>query len=106
MHVDDLSSAHIAAFEKLEEPGQQLFFNLGIGKSSSVKEVISTVEKVSGLSVPFEYADRRPGDPPALFADSTMANDILGWEPKFPDLEAIVETAWKWNSSHPDGFDD
>jgi len=106
VHVDDLSRAHIAAFEKLEEPGQQLFFNLGIGKPSSVKEVISAVEKVSGLSVPFEFADRRPGDPPALFADSALAHSVLGWEPEFSDLEAIVETAWKWHSSHPDGYAD
>ncbi|MDG2169366.1 MAG: UDP-glucose 4-epimerase GalE [Opitutales bacterium] len=106
VHVDDLSRAQIAAFEKLEVPGKQLFFNLGIGKPSSVKEVITAVEKVSGLNVPFEFADRRPGDPPALFADSTLAHDVLGWEPKLPDLEAIVATAWKWRSSHPEGFED
>lgn len=106
IHVDDLSRAHIAAFRPLDEPGTQLFLNLGVGQPSSVKEVISAVETVSGLTVPVEYVERRPGDPPALYSDSRLARETLGWEPQFPDLESIVATAWKWHSSHPDGFGD
>jgi UDP-glucose 4-epimerase len=106
VHVDDLSRAHIAAFDLLNRPGTQLFLNLGVGKGYSVKEVIEAVEKVSGKSVPVEYADRRPGDPPALYADSSKAKTTLGWEVKFDTIESIVETAWKWHSTHPNGFND
>lgn len=106
VHVDDLSRAHIAAFEKLRKPGTQLFLNLGTGKPFSVKEVIAAVEKASGLKVPVAYAERRPGDPPALYADSSLARDTLNWTLQYPELDSIVETAWKWHSTHPQGFED
>jgi UDP-glucose 4-epimerase len=106
VHVDDLSRAHIAAFKKLQAPGTQLFLNLGVGKPSSVKEVIEAVEKVSGKTVPVEYVERRPGDPPALYSDSSLAGKVLDWEVKYPELEAIVATAWKWHSTHPNGYED
>ncbi|MDA0346635.1 MAG: UDP-glucose 4-epimerase GalE [Verrucomicrobia bacterium] len=106
VHVDDLSRAHIAAFRLLNEPGTQLFLNLGVGNPSSVKEVIAAVEKVSGKTVLIEYADRRPGDPPSLYSDSTLAKKTLDWEPKYPDLESIVRTAWNWHSTHPNGYGD
>ena len=104
VHVDDLSRAHIAVFEKLQQPGQALFYNLGTGTPTSVLEVIRAVEKVSGLKVPYEFAPRRAGDPPALYADSTKAVTELGWKVKYPTIEPIVETAWRWHSNHPDGF--
>ena len=106
VHVDDLARAHIAAVEKLQRPGARFFLNLGVGKPHSVREVIDAVEQVSGIEVPVELAGRRDGDPPTLFADPSLAKDILGWEVKFPHLEDIVATAWKWHSTHPDGFDD
>ncbi len=106
IHVDDLSRAHIAAFEKLEEPDTQLFFNLGVGNPYSVKEVINAVEKVSGKTVPVEMAARRAGDPPALYAGSTLAKDTLDWEVKYDNIEDIVATAWQWHSSRPSGYDD
>lgn len=106
IHVDDLSTAHIAAFDKLLQPNAQLFYNLGVGKPYSVKEVIEAVENVSGRKVPLEYGDRRPGDPPALYADSTLAQKELGWQVQFKTLESIVETAWRWHSNHPEGFGD
>ena len=104
VHVDDLSRAHIAVFEKLQQPGQALFYNLGTGTPTSVLEVIRGVEKVSGLKVPYEFAPRRAGDPPALYADSTKAVTELGWKVKYPTIEPIVETAWRWHSNHPEGF--
>ena len=104
VHVDDLSRAHIAVFDKLSNPGATLFYNLGTGRPCSNREVIRAVEKVSGRKVPLKEASRRPGDPPALYADSTKAQRELGWKIKFPDLESIVATAWKWHSKHPDGF--
>ena len=104
IHVDDLSRAHIAAFSKLEEPGQCLFYNLGTGKPFSVLEIIQNVEKVTGLKVPYDVGARREGDPPALYADSTKAQKELGWTPVYTDIKDIVSTAWKWHQSHPDGY--
>lgn len=106
IHIDDLCRAHIAVFEKLETPGQALFYNLGTGKPASVLEIIRAVEKVTGLKVPYEIGDRRAGDPPALYADAGKARRELGWEPKYMDIEAIIATAWEWHRNHPDGFED
>jgi UDP-glucose 4-epimerase len=104
VHVDDLSRAHIAVFDKLAAPGTQLFYNLGTGTPTSVLDVIRAVEKVTGKPVPHTFAPRRAGDPPALYADSTKAQRELGWLIKFPNIESIVATAWKWHESHPEGF--
>ena len=104
VHVDDLSRAHIAVFDKLQTPGTALFYNLGTGTPTSVMEVIHAVEKVTGKKVPYVTSPRRAGDPPALYADSTKAKTELGWEPKYTTIEPIVATAWKWHSEHPNGF--
>ena len=106
VHVDDLSRAHIAVFDKLQEPGAALFYNLGTGTPTSVREVISAVEKVTGKTVPIVESARREGDPPALYADASKAREELGWEPQFMSIEPIVETAWKWHSAHPNGYND
>jgi UDP-glucose 4-epimerase len=104
VHVDDLSRAHIAVFDKLATPGAALFYNLGTGCPTSNREVIRAVEKVTGRKVEVVVGARRPGDPPALFADSTKAQRELGWKVKFPDIESIVETAWRWHGGHARGF--
>lgn len=104
VHVDDLSRAHIAVFEKLEEPGAAYFYNLGTGRPSSVREIIHAVEAVTGLSVPVIEADRRPGDPPALYADSSKACSELGWEIQYMDVQDIIATAWNWHKKHPEGY--
>lgn len=106
VHVDDLSRAHIAVFPKLEQPGTGLFYNLGTGKPSSNREVIRAVERATGKKVPVIESPRRPGDPPALYADSRKAQTELGWKIKFPDIDSIVATAWKWHQSHPKGYAD
>lgn len=106
VHVDDLSRAHIAAFDKLATPGAQLFYNLGTGRPTSVLEVIRAVEKVSGLKVPVKYAPRRAGDPPALYADASKARRELNWIPKFESIEPIIETAWRWHHARPKGYQD
>jgi UDP-glucose 4-epimerase len=106
VHVDDLSRAHIAAFAKLGQPGTQLFYNLGTGTPTSVREVITAVEKVTGLKVPVKFAPRRAGDPPALYADAAKARGELGWEPKYRTIEPIIETAWRWHKTRPNGFGD
>jgi UDP-glucose 4-epimerase len=104
IHVDDLSRAHIAVFDKLKEPGQCLFYNLGTGKPVSVVETINAVEEVTGLKVPYVFGPRRPGDPPALYADSSKAQRDLGWAPSYMEIKDTIATAWKWHQSHPDGY--
>ncbi|HTL66408.1 MAG TPA: UDP-glucose 4-epimerase GalE [Lacunisphaera sp.] len=104
VHVDDLSRAHIAVFDRLEQPGTSLFYNLGTGRPTSVLEVIRSVEKITGLAVPARYASRREGDPPSLYANSAKAQAELGWKPKFMTIDPIVETAWRWHSRMPDGY--
>jgi len=106
VHVDDLSRAHIAVFPKLDEPGAAHFYNLGTGKPSSNREVILAVEKATGKKITVLESPRRPGDPPALYADSSKAKRELGWKVKFPDIESIVATAWNWHRTHPEGYGD
>ncbi len=103
VHVDDLAEAHLLALQRMQ-PGQEMVFNLGTGTGYSVREVIETVQKVSGKSVPVEEGERRPGDPPVLVASSEKIQRELGWRPKFNTLHSIVETAWKWHSTHHNGF--
>jgi UDP-glucose 4-epimerase len=106
VHVDDLSRAHIAVFDRLTKPGTKLFYNLGTGRPASNREVIRAVEKISGRKVPLVEAPRRAGDAPALYADSSLAQRELGWKVKFGDIESVVSSAWKWHSTHPQGFGD
>ena len=106
VHVDDLSRAHIAVFEKLEQPGRCLFYNLGTGRPTSVLEIIHAVEAVTGLKVPYTIGPRRAGDPPALYADSSKAMTELGWKPRFMNIRDTIATAWRWHQAHPDGYND
>ena len=106
VHVDDLSRAHIAIFPRLATPGTACFYNLGTGRPSSNREVIRAVEKVTGKKLAIVEGPRRAGDPAALYADSSKAKRELGWTVKFPDIDSIVATAWKWHRSHPHGYGD
>ncbi len=105
IHIEDLCRAHLLALDKLNEQ-PELVFNLGNGKGYSVREVIDAVRKISGKDFKVVETDRRPGDPPVLTADASSAKNVLGWQPQIPELEAIVESAWKWHSSNPDGYPD
>jgi UDP-glucose 4-epimerase len=104
VHVDDLSRAHIAVFDKLEAKGATHFYNLGTGTPTSNREVIRAVEKATGKKIKVIESPRRPGDPPALYADSSKAKRELGWKVKFPDIDSIVATAWNWHRTHPEGY--
>ena len=104
VHVDDLSRAHLAVFDRLNVPGRQFFYNLGTGTPHSVKEVIASVERVSGKKVPHEFAPRREGDPPALYANADKVKHELGWRVQFASLDSIVETAYRWHLARPQGF--
>ena len=103
VHVNDLADAHLRALDRLQ-PGQGLKLNLGSGKGFSVREVIDAARRISGRPIAEKIGPRRPGDPPRLIADSSKARQILGWSPQFDDIEAIVATAWKWHSGHPQGY--
>ena len=105
IHVDDLAEAHLLALERLQ-PGSELRYNLGIGRGYSVREVIRTVEEVTGKKVPVKEGARRAGDPPVLVASSEKIQRELGWRPRYGDLRAIVETAWNWHRTHPRGYAD
>jgi UDP-glucose 4-epimerase len=105
IHVEDLAEAHLLALERLQ-PGQQLRYNLGIGRGYSVREVIKAVEEVTGRSVPVKEGPRRPGDPAILVASSEKIRRELGWTPRYDNLFTIVETAWKWHQAHPKGYKD
>lgn len=106
IHISDLSSAHLLALAHLRAGKPSEFINLGNGSGYSVKEVIETARRVTGAKIPSENGPRRAGDPPRLVGDSQKAREVLGWKPKFPELESIVESAWKWHRSHPDGYNE
>ena len=106
IHVEDLCRAHIAVFEKLEEPSSAWFYNLGTGIPTSVREVIATVERVTRARVPIKEGPRRDGDAPALYADAQRAHKELSWNLRFPRIDEIVRTAWEWHRRHPNGYAD
>lgn len=104
IHVTDLAQAHILAVEYLINGGESDIFNLGNGVGFSVKEVIETARKVTGKEIKVVEEKRRAGDPAVLIASSEKAKKVLGWNPQYNELSTIIETAWKWHSTHPNGY--
>jgi UDP-glucose 4-epimerase len=105
VHVVDLAQAHVLALEAMRRGVvERAAFNLGNGEGFSVRQVIDTVESVTGKRPPTKPAPRRPGDPASLVASSAHIVESLGWKPAFPTLEEIVQTAWDWHRSHPHGY--
>lgn len=96
VHVVDIAEAHLLALEYLERGGKSRAFNLGNGAGFSVKQVIDSIERVTGRKVPAKFGARRPGDAAVLVADASAAKSILGWKPKYADLDTIVAHAWAW----------
>jgi len=99
IHVTDLAEAHLLALEYLLSGGESVALNCGYGRGYSVREVIEVVKKVTGIDFPVEEAPRREGDPPVLVAKAEKIKSLLGWEPKYDDLEFIVKTAWEWENN-------
>jgi UDP-arabinose 4-epimerase len=95
VHVSDLAAAHVEALRHLNANNASLILNLGTGKATSIRSVISEVKRVTGHAVPVVHAGRRPGDPPVLVADASLAHDLIGFEPRYSDIETIVATAWQ-----------
>jgi len=105
IHVSDLAKAHLLALERLlnnQLTGQ--YYNLGNGDGYSVKQVIETARKITKKNISTKITERRPGDPAVLIGSSEKAMKELGWNPKFADLETIIETAWKWHKNNPNGY--
>lgn len=101
IHVTDLAEAHVLALRYLIDGGESTAMNLGTSRGYSVREVIAAVERCAGgRKVPFRDAPRRQGDPPSLVADASRAGKVLGWRPRFSDIDTIVQTAWNWHSTH------
>ena len=100
IHIADLAQAHILALKK----GVSGAFNLGNGDGYSVKQVIEAAREVTGHRIPAQMAPRRPGDPAKLVAAAGKAKKVLGWKPQYPDLRTIIEHAWQWHQSHPNGY--
>ena len=100
IHVNDLADAHIRALRHLELGGESDYFNLGNTCGTSVLEVIDSVKRVTGRDFKVGYVPRRPGDPAMLVGSSDKARLVLGWEPKFADIDTIVKHAWKWHEKH------
>ncbi len=101
VHVQDLAQAHARALDYMERTPGAHTFNLGNGRGFSVREVIAAAATVSGRQIPFELAERRPGDPASLVASSARAREALGWQPQWTELAPIIESAWQWHRSPP-----
>ncbi len=103
IHIQDLVSAHLLSLNGLDHK-DKMVYNLGNGKGYSVREVVDTARKVTGKSIPVEESPRRPGDAPRLVASSEKIRKELGWKPVVPGLEEIIQSAWDWHQSHPNGY--
>ncbi|MBR3087273.1 MAG: UDP-glucose 4-epimerase GalE [Kiritimatiellae bacterium] len=100
IHVTDLADAHLRAIES----GAQGAVNLGTGRGFSVREVVESARRVTGRPIPAEVTPRRGGDPDRLVAKVGRASEVLGWKASFTEIDAIVESAWKWHLAHPFGY--
>ncbi|MEM7262493.1 MAG: UDP-glucose 4-epimerase GalE [Planctomycetota bacterium] len=105
VHVVDLVDAHVAVLSALQ-PGERRAYNVGTGRGFSVREVMAACREVTGVDFPVSEGPRRAGDPPTLYSDPTLIRTELGWEPKRPDLRTMVEDAWRWRETHPEGYRD
>ena len=107
IHVDDLAQAHVLALQALSNGTiDRAVYNLGNGRGYSNKQVLETARAVTGIDIPAIIAARRPGDAAKLVASSDKIRQELGWEPGTPNLESIIDSAWRWHKSHPNGYDD
>jgi len=105
IHVVDIADAHLRAMRHLADGGASATLNLGTGTGNSVRQVIRTVEEVTGLEVPTRDSPRRAGDPPVLIAAADEAHRVLGWTRQFEELSEMIETAWAWRQRFPEGYD-
>jgi UDP-glucose 4-epimerase len=102
IHILDLAQAHILALRALDQDSRT--YNLGNSQGYTVRQVIETARQVTGHPIPAVDGARRPGDPPELVAGSAKIRQELGWQPRYPDLKDIVQSAWDWHRTHPNGY--
>lgn len=105
VHVLDLVDAHILALDYLDKNEESQIINLGSSHGFSVKELLDEVIRVTGQDIKYDVSPRRAGDPAILVASNDKAKKILGWNPTHTDIETIISTAWKWHSTHPNGYE-
>ncbi|RMH13759.1 MAG: UDP-glucose 4-epimerase GalE [Gammaproteobacteria bacterium] len=105
IHVEDLVDAHTVVMEALQ-PGDQRFYNLGVGQGRSVRELIDTAREVTGREIRVEIGPRRQGDPPKLYANADKIRQELNWKAKHTDVREMIASAWQWFQSHPNGYND
>ena len=104
IHVLDIARAHVVALGHLATGGEGGSYNVGTGAGFSNREVLATVKQVTGSDFEVDFGPRRPGDPPVLVADASLLSRQLEWSAQHSDLSTIIESAWKWQSTHPDGY--
>ena len=95
VHVTDLARAHVMALDYIKKNYKSLTVNLGTEKGTTVKEIIEASRRITGKAIPAEDVERRPGDPACLYATSKRAKELLGWEPKYSDVDTLVKTTWE-----------
>lgn len=95
VHVTDLADAHVRALDYISKKNESIKLNLGTEKGTTVKELLDASRRITGKAIPAEDVERRPGDPAELYTTSKKAKELLGWEPKYSDVDTLVETTWK-----------
>jgi UDP-glucose 4-epimerase len=103
IHVSDLADAHLLALRALEH-SSRLIYNLGNGQGFSVREVVESARRLTGLAIPVVESPRREGDPAVLIASADKIRGELNWQPQFPKLEDILKSAWEWHRNFPNGY--
>jgi len=103
IHVLDLVQAHVKGLDRLDDNPNRVY-NLGNEQGHSNREVIRAVERVTGLAVPYDIGPRRKGDMPIVIASSERAKSELEWQPRYAELDEIIQSAWEWHRRHPDGY--
>lgn len=101
VHVTDLADAHVKAFDYLVKGGKSEVLNCGYGHGFSVNEVLAKFQEVTGVKIKIEHAQRRPGDPPCLVAKLGRINSLIGWAPKYDNLDLIIKSAYEWEKKRP-----
>ena len=104
IHVCDLAKAHVLALKHLVSGGASRVYNLGSENGFSVREMIASAKKVTGVDFPVVEEERRAGDPAVLIASSAKIREELGWVPEHSTVDEVISTAWKWHKGHPHGY--
>lgn len=104
IHVCDLANAHVKAVQYLINDNPSTILNLGNGEGYSVEEIVQAARNVTGHDIPAIIENRRAGDPAILIADATKARELLGWSPRWTNIEDIISSAWKWHKNNPHGY--